>query len=331
MSAGILLNDTVVATEPTWHRLETIVECVHFANSGLDWLVTPSPVYGGKPIIQIPNHQLLTAPTKDGSGSVPLAIMKSRYTPIQNHQVWESMEKALKGIGYEVTCVGSLDDRSKVFLSIRLTDKGAGGISVAGDKYKSNLNFLTSHDGSGSYYIFDSAVRVVCKNTFNMAMAARTSSNIKHSARHTSGNAFKIEGIVRDIQKALEGRKIFKDECEKMAKIRCDEGMAMEFVVGLMFPPSRPKPSPAVMETAYAITDAFKRGDGNNGQTRYDLFNGVTQFYTRCTTRSDSDSYSSGFIGLGAKRKGEAFDILTDDVRFKKVTAHGRAGMALLA
>jgi hypothetical protein len=235
----------------------------------------------------------------------------------------------LKDIPHQITCAGSLEDRRKVFISVRLLAKGNAEFTVNGEKFKANLNFLSSHDGSGSFFIFDSNTRVVCMNTFNMAMSNRLQSELRRHARHTKGNEMKIQAISSEIQGALAGREIFKTECEKLAKIKCSEDEAMAFAVGLLFPEKREKPSNQVMESAQGIAAAFSRGDGNKGSNRYDLFNGVTQWFTRNTSRSDSDTYSSSFNGVGATRKGQAFDILVDKDAFKATVQKGKAGLVL--
>ncbi len=327
MPAGIQINDKVVATEKTWHGLETIVKKIDFDNCGLDWPVECSPIQSDTGII-IPNYKLISTPTASNPRH-PLAVMKSRYTPIQNSAIYGAVKSCLEGIPHIITCAGSLEDRKKVFISVRLTGKGNAEFEVNGEKFKANLNFLTSHDGSGSFFIFDSNTRVVCMNTFNMAMSDRLSAEVRRHARHTKNHDMKITQITAEIKNALAGRDIFKAECEKLVKIKCSEDEAVAFAVGLLFPGHRSKPSASVITSAQGIAAAFSRGDGNSGSNRYDLFNGFTQFFTRNTSRSDSDTYSSSFNGVGAQRKAQAFDALVDKDAFKKTMARGKAGLAL--
>lgn len=335
MPAGILRYDKVVATEPTWHRMEELKRVITFEESGLDWEVLSRPVYSeGNRLTDagpvIPGYQEIFS-MGPGAEHIHLALMKKRYTAIQPKAVWEFMEKALDGVACVVTCAGSLEDRKKIFISVRLTGKGKESFYVNGDKYFANLNFLSSNDGSTELEVFDSGIRVVCLNTFNFSRALMCQSKIRGKARHTKNNAIKIEKIAGQVNTILESRKVFVEHCEGMAKHAVTKDEAYTWAVGWGFPSHREKPSAQVLANAEAIADAFERGDGNNGKTRYDLFNGVTQHFTRNTTRSDSNVYQSSFVGLGATRKGEAFDIIASPERYKYVLAAGKKAVALLS
>jgi hypothetical protein len=335
MPAGILQFDEVHATEPTWHKKEKLHKLITFEESGLDWEVLTGKVFSdGNRLqdkgVEIPGYQEIYSHGPGGE-HIHLHLAKSRYAPIQPKAVWEAMQKSLEGVACQITCTGSLQNRQIVFISVRLTGKDKDGFVVNGDKFKSELNFISSNNGVYEFVIFDSNTRIVCINTFNMAMSALCSSKLKHSARHTRNNQMKIDKISTQINKILESRKVFIGGCETMFKQKVSRDEALAFSVGWQFPGHRDKPSAAVIANSQGIVSAFENGDGNNGRNRYDLFNGVTQFFTRNTTRSDSDVYQSSFIGLGATRKGEAFDILANDETFRKTVRNGERALALIA
>jgi hypothetical protein len=335
MSAGILSHDIVVATEPTWHKMERIKNVITFEESGLDWPVLSRPVFcqginKETPGVEIDGYQEIVS-IGDKGEDIHLSLMKSRYTPIQTKAIWDSMAKALEGTAHTITCTGSLQNRKLVFISVRMTGKDKDSFVINGDLYKANLNFLSSNDGSCEYTFFDSNTRVVCQNTFNMARTAIKGSKIRQSARHTKNNQVKIDSITSILASIMETRKVFKGECEALFKKNISHDQAYAWAVGFGFPSHREKPSAQVLSNAEAIASAFKNGDGNSGKNRYDLLNGVTQFFTRNTTRSDSNVYQSSFVGLGATRKGEAFDDLRNDASFSKTLMHGEKGLSLLS
>jgi len=335
MSAGILTHDRVVATEPTWHKQEELQKVITFEKSGLDWEVLSQPVYAepekeGDPGIVIPGYQEIMTHGEAGE-HIHLSLMKSRYTPIQPKAIWDAQALALAGIPHVITCTGSLQNRQLIFISIRMTGKGKDSFFVNGDEYKANLNALSSHNGESEFVFFDSSTRVVCQNTFNMAKSKIGGSKLRQSARHTKNNQVKINNMVEVIAGIMEGRKIFIEVCEGLAKKKVSHDEAHAWAVGFGFPSHREKPSAAVLANAEGISSAFRSGEGNHGANRYDLFNGVTQFFTRATTRSDSDVYQSSFVGLGATRKGQAFDNLHSDQLFKSTVRHGEKGLSLLS
>lgn len=335
MAAGILNYDRVVATEPTWHKQEEIQKAITFEKSGLDWDIFSRPVFSqpeadGLPGQEIPGCQEIMSYGDNGE-HIHLSLMKSRYTPIQNKSIWEAQAAALNGIPHVITCSGSLQNRKLVFVSIRMTGKDKDSFWVNGDEYKANLNFISSNDGSTEFLIFDSNIRVVCQNTFNMAKSKLADSTMRMSARHTKNNQVKINNIASVIQKTMETRKIFIEACQGLAKKKLSHDEAYAWAVGFGFPAHREKPSVAVINNAIGIASAFRSGEGNHGASRYDLFNGVTQYFTRNTTRSDSNVYQSSFVGLGAQRKGEALDNLVSESVFKSTVQNGEKGLALLS
>ena len=132
MSHNIQENDRVMATQPTWHKLETLFPQILFPNSGLNWAVETAPVFSqvGEAFQEIPGFQQV----RRADTGLSLQVGQDSYQTVQNARIWEAMETALgkAGVDYEVTCSGSLGNCKKVFISVQLADSAR---VVNGDKF----------------------------------------------------------------------------------------------------------------------------------------------------------------------------------------------------
>lgn len=320
MSHNVQQNDRIIATESTWHGLETIVPEVTFGNSGLDWDVTQGPVFDAD-MQPIPGFKVL------GTDRGPITVAKDSYQIIQNSRVWEALERALVGVNYRVTCAGSLGNRAKMFVSVDLD--GDQEHVVNGDAFRSRMAFFTAHDGSMSLQAWDCHTRIVCQNTLNAALSER-GGKVRLAVRHTRNAETRITGMEQAIEAAFEKRAEFYTSLEYLQTVEVDRPALTELLAGHVV--ERPEASQRIRNRANRIGHLFYRGTGNKGQTAYDLFNAVTEYWTREAVQSDAGkNYASSEFGGGAKAKADALAMLRDAGRREATREHGRRVLAALA
>ena len=319
-------NDSVIATEQTWHRLETIVtpeQAKVFAGSPLDYTVGEEPIYTPD-LRAITGYKRVFAPTLSGTETVTLQVARETYGTVQNRAVWEAVEQALYGVDYTVTCVGTLNDRRRGFFSLALADDQ--DYLTNGDQFKANINVLFGHDGATAISAIDSVTRVVCGNTFRYALAEkRQDKALAVTLRHTSQAATRVSGFGDAIERTLEKRAEFFTSLEYLQSVELTQEQAAQFVVGHTVGINPAEATARRTRPAQDILDAFVRGDGNRGETAYDLFNGYTQALTRKAVVSDEakNAYSSEWGG-GAQRKADAYAGLVDDRKREETIEKGR-------
>lgn len=325
MSHNIGKFDQVTALAPCWHGLEVIVPEITLATSGLDWTVTEQLLTAGGGIA-LPGWKALVRADKE----LPLHVFKDSYGVIQNSEIWEAMNRALTGIPFEVVTAGSLGDCKRTFISIRL--KGEASSYVRGDEFKDYLTFINSFDGFCKARLYGSNVRVVCANTLNLSLSDKGFMDL--SVKHTSGAKVAFDRMAETVQTYLQTKGQAYADLTKLAEMPMSSQTAENLLAGFVF--DKVAVAGRAANQGTRMLDLFATGKGNKGQTRYDLLNGVTEFYTHETNPDNrGKAMSSNMLGTYGERKTEMLDILLSDDVLNDMAARGAAmletaGMSLV-
>lgn len=326
MSHEIKEHDIVFATEPTWHGLESIVDPERtrdFTAGPWDYEAGETPIYT-QAGTEIPGYKQITAPDIRGGKhpDLTLQVAKSTYGVVQNSQLFDVVVEGLVGVDYTITAIGTLDNRRRVFLSLALDGKQE--YVVNGDRFKSCINALSSHDGSASILLGDSNTRVVCMNTFQQAFHG-AAGELHEKIRHTSGASIRVANLAGQVESLLVKRDEFYTSLEYLASVELSIDDARAFVVAHSIGGPVSKATERKKRPAREVFNLFTKGEGNRGQTAYDLWNGYTQQYTRKAVLSDAvKNQASSEWGGGSKRKQDAYAALADDDKRVELIAAGQ-------
>jgi hypothetical protein len=338
MSHNITEIDTVLrpaaSKYQTWHGLDKIshepITMQVAREFGLLPTVEKSPIYVGNGE-RVENFKALTTVDKSGN-NVTLDVVTDRYSVIQNEDVFRTMSEAFKGTGLEYTlsCAGTLGGLKKFFISVAVGDD-SGGFTVNGDKFHSNLNFITSHDG-GSFHAHDSLTRIVCANTLRSSMNGKKNVDIK--IRHKGDTASKCADLTRYLNQVFTSREQFIEQMETLAAVKVNAADIRQ-VVGGFFVMEAFKRGEKLedgfktrsLNMIDGITDLAISGRGNSGRSLYDALNGATEFWTSGdgvgrTASAGKKAYSSEF-GTAAANKEKFAHHLTAIVRSPNTALEG--------
>lgn len=314
MSHNILKNDIVTALTACWHGLEKIVAKITFENSGLNWLVKSHPVTAAGTALE--GWQALVREDI----KLPLHVFKDSYEIIQNSDIWQAMEQALAGIPFEVVTAGSLGDCKRTFISIRLLDQPDS--FVRGDQFKDYLTFINSFDGFCKARLYGSNTRVVCQNTLNLSLTDKGFLDI--GVKHTKGAKVQFERMAETVQTYLQTKKAAYADLAKLAERPISHATAENLIAGFLSEPKDETLAVRSLNQGKRMFQLFKTGKGNLGQTRYDLLNGVTEYYTHETNSKDAGKrLASNMLGTAASNKAEFLDILLDDKQLDAIAVRG--------
>lgn len=214
--------------EKAWHGLGTIVtdyptSSEALRHAGLDYEVIKSPLFtnapatGGTADSQHLQSSNILVPgsyaTLRTDNNTVLGVVGNDYEIVQNRDAFsffdsivgggEDLPAGQAGIHYETA--GALGNGERIFITAKLPDYIRVGDDDLIEKY---LFLTTSHDGSGSITAAFTPIRIVCQNTLNAALQAKSQTvRIRHTsnAKQRLEDAHKLMGITNQLSMELEG------------------------------------------------------------------------------------------------------------------------------
>lgn len=210
-----------------WHKLGTITEGALTADEALkiahlDWQVHKSDTPVG---IMVPdwketdkdnrtlpirlNDKFLTYRYHPKTHKPQaLGVVGSRYTPVQNSEAFAFLNLVSDESGAVFETAGALGAGEQVFMTMKLPE----AIQIGGqDAIEMNLLAWNTHDGSSSFKMVVTPIRVVCQNTLSMALAGAHNT---FALRHTSGVTGKVAQARETLGLTFKYAEAFEKEAE---------------------------------------------------------------------------------------------------------------------
>lgn len=193
------------ARKSAWHQLGTVTAGCMTAREVMDtaylggWNVRKLPMTATEitdtGVTALPvTDKVHTARTHPKTGATDLlGTVGPGYGIVQNEEHCEMLDLLVQESGAHFETAGSLRDGRDVFVTMKLPDS----LRLAGiDDVDLYLAALNSHDGRSKFRILATPIRVVCKNTQNLAIKRAVSS---YAISHTSG----VKAKLAEARKAL--------------------------------------------------------------------------------------------------------------------------------
>lgn len=330
MSHEIEENDRQDGLEQAWHGLTNIKPDLSLKDNWLrEWEAVPFS------LVADDNAKTKSKFSCFMASDIPGLIIGQPFNPASYKAVFNAeflkIAETLvaKYPGCIVESVGSLRNRARVFISLRLP-KDSGGTFVAGGReFRGFFNLLNSFDFSCPIMGTGSNICVVCNNTFSAAMAQGFADDDSCAAigRHKKG--LNLDALTKMMEEAIGAQLGFKEEFDKLAARSISIEQAQWAFAGFVGDrrAALTSRSNGIVEELDAL---FRKGKGNNGQTHADWFSAVTDYYTHQNATSKADSagkakqWLSSEFGTGAKTKAAAWFAITNDERMEKMMADGK-------
>ena len=183
--------------------------------AGLDWTVATLPIVAVGDDGAAYNGGDYRAIVRQDTGSV-FAVAKAGYTSIQNHELAELCYEITNFSGTSCVQVGSLNGGKRVFFQVDL-----GQVNIGGDERDtiSNRFFLgTSHDCTQATTGGLNSVRIICQNTYMMALQGMKGSIDTASIRHGSGSKARFAMIQQWVESGMGQADSFTKFCNGLAQ-----------------------------------------------------------------------------------------------------------------
>lgn len=337
MASGITLVDRIYSIEGTeWHRMAIPkAKILREEIKDILWPIIQSPamiqVDGNN--IELPNYKVLCADMRGlrddlETEIVPLHIPKSGYQVIDNPMVWEVMEKALKDLDATITSVGTLEGGKKFFISCAI---GNSEMVINKDKFKFYINFVTSHDGTITMFVYDSSMRIVCMNTLRWSM--QKAGEMGFRIMHTKNASLALENLPQLVNAILTGRSDLKQVMEYLYNHKCDKNDALAMAAGYFVEITGNKElTTRSWKAAEQIGGLFYCGIECNGETLYDLANAATEYWTTglgtgMKGTSESSRLYKSAMGGAAEHKEQFIGMLSDETQRTIMLDKGRSAV----
>jgi hypothetical protein len=326
MSHLILERDIQAGLSNAWHGLTTIVPEVT-RESCMNWDVIESPIYYKvrKPdeygierdvFIEDPEFKTLLASDDFLPVGQPYG---SSYCPTSIQTFWEVIRKGMGDTPYQIISAGTVDNRQKVFASLKVSD----GFQIGDRIFKDYITLLDSFDKSTSLQARYSSIAVVCANTFAANMQSGTQIG---KAKHTAMIEMNIGRLI-DAMDAFAGTSAkFKSLLQEAHDTPCPRDEARAWLTGIECRNADALTNGMKQKTARMI-ELFDGGRGNQGKTRLDAFSALTDFHSNESTnrKGDNAQYMTSEFGASAAVKTLAVSRFKEDW-----TKHVRHGERLL-
>ena len=212
------------AREVAWHKLGTVTTDSLTAEDALktaylDWQVLKSE----QPVGVMVENEYITTGDKFATyrfhpktkKAEALGVVGNRYTPVQNAEAFSMLNNIADESGAVFETAGSINNGKKVFMTMKLPNTlQIGGIDPV-DLY---LMAWNTHDGTSSFQIVVTPIRVVCQNTLTAAIGTAKST---FALRHTTN----VGGKVQQAREALGLTFKYVEAFEKQAEALLSQKM----------------------------------------------------------------------------------------------------------
>lgn len=290
-----------------WHNLGQLTDRQLTAEEAikearLDWEVEQVPVYHQSEgdLIEIPDQFCVRR--KDNNRA--LSVMSKRYQMIQNHETFSFADDII-GSGQAVwDTAGSISGGRVVFMQVELEGK-LFLKSNPDDQSVKKVLFVNSHDGSKALMGMATLIRTVCANTLGQALKNNTNQfKIYHRKNFQSRKeeAARILGLAS----------AYYDDLQMVMDTLAEQQVAKSYVEGFinaLVPSSKDEVSTRTENRRNQITHLFSNGRGNNGETKWDLYNAVTEYV---------DHHSNGRVTGSRLERSEALADIEAEARFER-------------
>lgn len=316
MSHELTEKDTMFSVrEVPWHGLGKVLEspptskeAMHLA--GLDWKVELKQTVffdkNGKSVFV--DGSYVTVRDDAEFGEVPLGVVGSKYTPLQNDEAFDFFDPLISNQIAEYETAGSLFGGSKVWILAKIK----GDLDVGdGDSIKKYVLLSNSHDGSSTTVGKVTPVRVVCNNTLSAALKGYSVRN-QFSIRHTSSIKEKLKQAENALEVVNTAYQKLEKVWRKMAEISLPPTAKFAFVKDV-FPSKEDAKNDKRLQTLRTeILSLMSNGAGmsldSSKDTLWGAYNAVTEHVTHSISERKNSSIDTHVNNLWSGRLADIND-----------------------
>ena len=227
-----------------------------------------------------------------------IGVVGNRYQPVQNNEAFAFMDILVQQNKASYESLYVVGGGSKVIIQAKINNEFE---VKEHDVISSYITMINSFDGSTPFKIYFTPIRLWCLNqlvcSFRKAISSIT-------IRHTENRMEKIDLALQVLGKADNYFEYFQQRAKKFTEIMVDKKMVEEFLNSVI----GPEKSTRSTNNRSEVLEAFRKGKGNNGETLWDLYNGVTEWVDHNRGNDDEKRMASSLVGSGFNMKTQAWE-----------------------
>lgn len=243
-----------------------------------------------------------------------LGVVGERYSIIQNEELFEFGEALLSYEGRWETA-GAIRRGTHVFGSLAMETEVVIDPNGVSDKINQYLLLSNRHDGSGALIAAQTDVRVVCKNTMDMAMG-NLSNTIK--IRHTRSAKERMAEILRVREMQAKRTELFQQDADLLFQKKVTDGEFFEIVNSIY---EKPESKSGITRWNNKIVDIMSLWNGETQEgiknTAWGALGALTEDaqWNRQINKGNMENFyaaGSGFDAIAKNHRQSIFDTVMD-------------------
>jgi phage/plasmid-like protein (TIGR03299 family) len=209
-------------------------------------------------------------------------LVTKRYEPFQNRQLADFLGTLFGTASAMIDTAGVIGNGERVWFLAKIPEVMKIRDLPDGTQDTVEEFFLatSSHDGTEATTLTFTSIRTVCENTLNAGLKGSKQSV---SVRHTKGAQEAMQEAANLLGKSRTYWTKMREACQFLESMKVNTGEVEAFIKKL-FPDRKNEETQETNTTAGVIAARertralFEAGMGNLGQSRWDLYNGLTQY-----------------------------------------------------
>ena len=313
-------NTLAFVAQRPWHKLgvqfdREFSSAEAIAAARLDYPVTKEQLYRLRPDLGPGMTEPIEAyATINGHTQDVLGVVGDGYEVLQNQEAFDFFDILLKESGGKLQTAGAIGKGEKVWMLAKLPEVF---YPIADDGVEQYLLGTTSHDGTIKTEVRFTNIRVVCQNTFSLALKG---SRGVISIRHTTNMRQKLEMAAVVLLRYKEHFDIAGEQFSRLASVQIDDAWLDEYIERMIGNPLNVADGRGrtIMENKIKLIEGrlcYGRGvdlPGVHG-TAWWALNGLVEYAdfdmkTKGQTTDETRRTQSILLGTGAEFKQQAFD-----------------------
>jgi hypothetical protein len=201
---------------------------------------------------------------------------------------------------YKIVSAGTVDNRQKVFASLKVTD----GFRIGDRVFEDFITILDSFDKTTSLQAKYTNVCVVCQNTYSAAMQV---GKVIGKAKHTLMIEENVVRLIDAIDSFIGTSATAQAMLLEADQIKISRDEARAWLTGVECRNADELTNGMKQKTA-RLMELFECGRGNTGSTRLDAFSAFTEFHTSESSnrKVDNAQYMTSEFGASSIAKSYA-------------------------